>query len=712
MRSLCHSPRGPLIVVLVVLAATLLGVPPAQSAAGSWQSQEVVPGEFVEARLIAAVEGVGNLTALPIGLQLRLDGDWKTYWRSPGDAGLPPRADWSGSSNVRDIQWHWPAPARFSLFGLDTFGYAKEVVFPLSVTPLRPGEPVSLEGMLDILVCSDICVPATFQVRLDLPSGPAGVSDRSANLIERYTSRVPGDGALAGLDLESAVLDGGALLVTASARDGFDRPDILVEAPRPYVLGRAELDIQEGGRRVQARLPIIQDSESGSLLGSQVTLTLVDGNSSAEWRVNLTRGSVQPAEVVDATSTDTAIRFPIILGLAVLGGLILNLMPCVLPVLSLKLLSIVGHGGEAPAQVRAGFLASAAGILASFMLLAAGTILVQSAGGAVGWGVQFQEPLFLVFMVVLLTLFACNLFGLFEIILPPRLNDLAGRFGSGGGLGGHFATGALATLLATPCSAPFLGTAVGFALSSGPIDILAVFLALGVGLALPYLLVAAAPQLASRLPRPGPWMVTVKRALGMALVGTALWLLAVLSAQLSLPAAITVGLLMLVLGMVFWLRHGATGRARTIGTGLAAAIALGAFLAPATLDGKSAEDAAASGMEADWQVFNERSIASHVADGRTVFVDVTADWCLTCQANKLLVLDRENVKAALGESPVVAMRADWTRPDPDIAAFLASFGRYGIPFNVVYGPEAPDGIALPELLTVDVVLDALERAQG
>jgi suppressor for copper-sensitivity B len=539
--------------------------------------------------------------------------------------------------------------------------------------------------------------------------------------------------------------------VTATARTPFTDPDIFIEAEGPWAFGAPAVALSGDGHRLRADLPVLQaPSAAPPLAGLPVTVTLVDGPRAVEHAAAVAApgaggapddagspgGSTAPAAAPDApaagavppAATDvSAAAVAGMLGLAVLGGLILNLMPCVLPVLSLKLLSVVGHGGQAPQRVRLGFLASAAGILASFLVLAAGAIALKAAGGAVGWGIQFQQPLFLVFMILVLTLFACNLLGVFEITLPSGLNDRLARAGGSGagdgdGLAGHFATGAFATLLATPCSAPFLGTAVGFALSRGAAEILAVFMALGVGLALPYLAVAAMPRLATRLPRPGRWMATLKKVLSLALVLTAVWLLAVLAVQVSAAAAWAVAAAMAGLAGLLWLRRRAgSGSLRAAGGALAAVLAAAAFVVPVRLDAPAAGTGTGTGMgsgapvpaaAAVWQPFDRARIDALVADGQVVFVDVTADWCLTCQANKALVLERGAVPAALAGTGVVAMRADWTRPDDRIAAYLAGHGRYGIPFNAAYGPGAPDGVVLPELLTESAVLDALAAAAG
>jgi suppressor for copper-sensitivity B len=301
-----------------------------------------------------------------------------------------------------------------------------------------------------------------------------------------------------------------------------------------------------------------------------------------------------------------------------------------------------------------------------------------------------------------LVLFATNLVGLVPIGLPAPIADRLAS-AQGEGLLGHFLTGAFATLLATPCSAPFLGTAIGYALSRGPVEILAVFTLLGFGLALPYLAVALWPGLATRLPRPGPWMRWLERGLALALTASALWLASVLvseaglSAGLAALAAIVAAVALLAL------------LPRRIAVPAALVLAAAALILPDRLAPLPGERPAAV-ADADWQVFDRKALGSLVRDGKVVLVDVTADWCLTCQVNKRLVLSSPGIRDRLAQPGVVRLRADWTRPDPAIADYLASHGRYGIPFNAVYGPGAPDGVLLPELLTEEAVIQALERA--
>ena len=691
---------GLALTIVAGLLASLFANAPALAAAGDWAETE--QGRV---RLISAVAGVGSEGRLDLGLQFQLEPGWKIYWRSPGDAGYPPRLDWSASRNLADPTLSWPVPERFSLFGLETFGYGDEVVLPIAARAVDPAQGVALAAKLDFLVCEEICIPLEADLALALPSG-AAASSSHGTLIETYRRLVPGEGAEAGLGFESVGLTGdleeAVIEARATSEIAFETPDLLVEGPPAFSYGKPEVALEDEGRSAVIRVPVLARSGARSVIeGKPLTVTLVDGRRGLETTV-----IARFAE--GATPRFDLAGLAVILGLAFIGGLILNVMPCVLPVLSLKLLSVVSHGGGERAQVRRSFLASAAGILASFLGLALLVLGLKGAGMAVGWGIQFQQPIFLVAMILVLMLFAWNLFGLFEFHLPRALGGL-GAQGDDKSLAGSFWTGALATLLATPCSAPYLGTAVGFALARGPLEIVAVFLALGLGMALPYVLVAAVPGLATRLPRPGAWMLWVKRVMGLALLGTAVWLLTVLWAESGLAAALAVAVMALATAPVLWL-----DLRRKLAPGVAAAAILGlglaAFITPPTL-GKpmAARDARTAG---DWQTLEATQIAGLVAQGKVVFVDVTADWCVTCQYNKVQVLDDGRVAERLEAAGVVTLRGDWTRPDPAISAYLESFGRYGIPFNAVYGPGLPAGKALPEILSVDGVLAALDEAEA
>jgi len=411
--------------------------------------------------------------------------------------------------------------------------------------------------------------------------------------------------------------------------------------------------------------------------------------------------------------------------IAVLGGLILNAMPCVLPVVSLKVFGLVRSAAHGRREVVRSALAIAAGILVSFAAMAALAVAAASAGAAVGWGVQFQRPGFVAFLAVVVTLFCLNLWGLFEIPLPSSLARLGGT-AAREGLAGHFVSGLFATLMATPCSAPFLGTAIGFALAQPAPIVFAIFVAAGTGLALPYLVLAAAPGTARFLPRPGAWMETLRGIMGFLLGASAVWLLYVLAAQISPErlALFEVGLLLIAL--VTWLRHrAASDRAAAPGAAggslaalaplvLLLVVAVGAVALAASGGGAAGAGSrlAAQGRPAGligWVAFDRARAESLAAGGQLVFVDVTADWCFTCKVNERLILDTPEVASAFAAHHVLPMRADWTNRNDTITRFLADNGRYGIPFYLLYRPGR-EPLVFSELPSKSAILAALDAA--
>jgi suppressor for copper-sensitivity B len=697
-----------IFTAIIGFAAFMVVSNGAFAAAGPWWTSD-----HGNVRLIADSDYTGAGDTLRLGLEFAMKPGWKIYWRSPGDAGFPPKPNWAGSTNLASVDIDWPAPKRFTVLGLKTLGYEGGVILPLTVRLLEPGKDMSLVANVQFLTCREICVPYDAALTLQLPSG-AETNSQEGALIDKFAARVPTSGGQKGLSILAAMVDGppGAqsLRLTADISGSVSDLDVLVEAPPGFYIG----DVKSVGRGrngtrmlVASVSPPVKSVKAGNptdLMGASLVLTSIDGARAVEQTLTVQRGQIRPPP------TETGwLSLVGVLALALAGGLILNLMPCVLPVLSLKLLSVVGHGGGDHRAVRRGFLASAAGILVSFLILGTGAVLLKATGQAAGWGIQFQQPLFLTLMAVVVALFAANLWGLFEIRLPGVISDRAATTGQGHGMAGHFSTGVFAALLATPCSAPFLGTAVGFALARGAPEIYMIFTALGTGLALPYLLVAAMPSLATNLPRPGAWMVTLRRILGFALLATAAWLLTVLDTQIGRPGALLAGGLLILLFGVLALRRIRIFQNMAwpvLGVVMLSAVIAPPLLvevqpAPATIDANTV-----------WQKFDPEAIPGLVAAGKTVFVDVTADWCITCKINKALVLDDEDVASRLKADGIVAMQADWTRPSEQIAAFLASFNRYGIPFNAVFGPRLPQGRVLGELLTTNEVLSTLDAAAG
>ena len=422
-------------------------------------------------------------------------------------------------------------------------------------------------------------------------------------------------------------------------------------------------------------------------------------------------GASAPARQGTAGSGSTTTHgFFWFIALGLLGGLILNAMPCVLPILSLKVFGLVKSAEGGRGAVVGGSLATALGIVLSFLLLATAAVVARSAGVAVGWGIQFQEPAFVGALAVVMLLFTLNLWGLFEIPLPTWFARV-GSAGPSEGLAGHLTTGFFATLMATPCSAPFLGTALGFALTQSAATTFTMFGAIGVGMASPYLLLAAFPRLGNFLPRPGPWMVTFRIVMGFFLAATLVWLLFVLSGLVAPRRVAFFELALLAIALVVWLAARGEGRRRLRGAAGLVTIALAVLSvvllgqgrlegAPSTL-GVAPEDRLIA-----WEPFDRDRAEAEAAAGNYVFVDVTADWCLTCKVNEALFLETEEVADAFERHGVIAMRADWTRRDERIGRFLADFGRYGIPFYILYRPNAEPHV-FSELLSKSAILDLL-----
>lgn len=665
----------------------------------SADSSEPYGSQIVTARLLTAENAIHpDAQTLSAALHLELADDWKTYWKSPGEVGFPTEVDWQGSSNIASVDFLWPAPKRFVAFDIENYGYSHDVTFPLKVSLATPGLPATLNANVSVLVCKDICVPESFVLNLVVPAGSdSGVDINSADLIAQAVSKVPDDSGASGLALIQTSLGQDQTKLTAlfSSQAPLSNPSIFPDFGLGSAFGPPDFQLSADGKQIWVELPVLALEDPLSI--SELTLT--DGSLAASFLPEFT--TIPPTRPSGSSPPVAGLLW--ITFIAFIGGVILNVMPCVLPVLSIKFASALKSTDQSPARIRAGFLMSALGVLSFMWTLVAILLVIRLSGGAVGWGLQFQSPIFLAVMISLISLFAANMLGLFEITLPQSWNTNLANADGKPGLIGDFGTGALAAILATPCSAPFLGTAVTFALGGTAIQAFLIFTALGLGLALPYILVAMKSSIVYALPKPGNWMVVLKLFLGALLGLTALWLTWVLSNNAGWLTACSVIAALAIIILALATRPKPILKRGVVIVGLAAVI-----LAPTVLPQPGPINASSGDH---WIDFDQQAIASHVANSSIVFVDVTADWCLTCKANKSLVLQRDAVRSELVKDGVVAMRADWTRPNDKILAYLKTNGRFGIPFNIVYGPSAPQGIVLPELLTQDVVLNALKAAR-
>ncbi|MFB2865208.1 protein-disulfide reductase DsbD family protein [Aeromonas sp. MdU4] len=621
-------------------------------------------------------------------LDVALESGWKTYWHSPGEGGIAPQILWD--EPIAALQWHWPVPRHFEVAGLSTQGYQGNVTFPLSLS--YPAEK-ALKGTLRLSTCSNVCILTDYPFTLTVDGqAPAGFDFVWAKAISNLPQPLP-----AATRVELGYQQN-QLQLRAERAEGWQSPALFIDALEGAEFGKPALEVE--GNTLIARVPVSDgwQGDAPDLRGQSLGLLLTSGEQA--WQG---KGSIGEALVLPTPSQ------PLLwlLGAALLGGLILNLMPCVLPVLALKLGSVLQHQAREQGTVRKQFLAASAGIIASFWVLAAMSSLLRAPGfgmsGAVGWGIQFQSAGFIGLMVLVTLLFCANLLGLFEIRLPSALSTRLATSG-GNGLGGHFLQGSFATLLATPCSAPFLGTAVAFALAAPLGQLWLIFTALGIGMSMPWLLVAALPRLALWLPKPGRWMNHLRILLGLMMLGSSLWLSSLLNNHLGSYATgglMAAMLLVLLIGIIW--RYGIRGF--TLALSLSALVG-GALL----LGGAFTAQGSGSTDKVVWQPLSERAITDALAHNKRVFIDVTADWCVTCKANKYNVLLRDEVQQALSAPDVVALRGDWSKPDEAIAAFLRQRGAAAVPFNQIYGPDLPQGVTLSPLLDKDALLTTLHKA--
>ena len=648
------------------------------------------------------------------GVKFVLAPGWKIYWRQPGDVGFPVEASLLSEDNITEHSFFWPFPKRdivdFSGSISESYVYEEEVIFPLYFSVTDPSQPVTLSYKVSYALCKDVCIPAQADLSVDVVPGYSD-EEASAEII-RYKAKLPQKNGENGLSIGMVSLRGGDFLEVVTYNvQGFKSPDIFVEGNSDLGFYAPQVTLSNDRKQAVFLVPVRNfTGKVTTLAGENLRLTLTDRSHAVELMVDgASVGQVTNDSVV---SEGVTLTLYVMLLFGFIGGLILNIMPCVLPVLSIKLLGVVKYGGSSRFRISLGFWLTALGIVSSFMVLATVVAVLQSAGKNVGWGFHFQEPLFIIALVVVLSLFAANLWGLFEFRMP---GFLAGVVEKGehyeGSLVGSFMTGAFATVLATPCTAPFLGTVVGFALAQGTYEIFVTFFAMGVGLASPYIFFSLFPGMIKKLlPKPGAWMVIVKHVMGALLALTAIWLIWVISNQLGMVAALLLLVLMVVKNVKLWLaKHVPFLAKKIVRIPFLVVVLILAFVLPLAVS-KKVENGVGEGSL--WQDFSREAIAVQVSLGKVVFVDVTADWCLTCKANKIFVLYTDDIEEALKADDVVAMQADWTNKNEDIAEYLQDHGRFGIPFNVVYGPGAPEGIVLSEVLSVEEVLEAIKQARS
>lgn len=709
----------------------------------------------VEARLLADAAAVTPGESFRVGVLFTMDAGWHIYWRNPGQAALATELTWkSDALDLGPVQWPAPAVFRQSGEALTTYGYAGEVLlFARAVVRDDARGAAEVEVVANYLACNVDCTPgqAVLRRKIAIQDAAAPASDAVVARFDGAAMQVPLAPDLLGVDVEvaynaSAVRPndafGAALAVVAchapptedapcptmqlsgasldeavvlDRLDGLElRPVASRAHPAAYsglvidLLGRADASDPGADQRLRGVLKLERDDGRPAFVQIDVPLPRARAGADVRATSSPLLVGVRAAPASEPAAAPSLGLLHALL-LALVGGLLLNLMPCVLPVLALKVVGIAHLAHVARRRRLMHGLAYGGGVVLTMLALAAAVAVLKAAGHAAGWGFQFQEPLFVTAVSCVLVLFALNLFGVFEIYVGAHgLGRLASR---SEGLVRSGLEGVLAVVLATPCSAPFLGTAVGFALASETSTIAAVFAAVGVGLAAPFVLLSVAPGLGRFVPRPGDWMIRLKQLLGFALLATVVWLLWLRGRSADVDAMAGLLAVLLTVALAAWAYGAVQLRARPWRLGVLAGssliVALALHLGPGGGETAGAHEEPAIA----WSRFEPRAVASALREGRLVFIDFTADWCITCKVNERTVLADAAVRERLRELGVLLLKADWTRRDEVIRAELERFGKAGVPMYLLYSPKAPSApVILPELLTVDVMLEALARA--
>jgi thiol:disulfide interchange protein/DsbC/DsbD-like thiol-disulfide interchange protein len=695
----------------------------------------VVASDNVKARLVSEVTSLGPGQTAWFALELDIRDGWHTYWRNPGDSGEATKLTWQLPPGFAAGDIVWTTPHSFEVAPLVNYGYAKHAVHMVQITAakdLKAGAPIDLTAKATWLVCSDVCIPETADLKLQIPASAqaGGIDAKDAALFAGARSELPSPAPAA----TSARIEGDQLIISLGKEWGATLSQIKSLVFFPYDEGGIEYaapqKLLRSNDTVQLSMKIgYQPPKPGTLRGVLVA-TEQDGN-------DITSVPIEIAASFDgaglATKSDGATvgaassigapavhSLPMLMLFAILGGLILNLMPCVFPVLSIKALNVVEQARTHPAAVRTKGLVFAAGVTASMLCLAGIMLALRAGGQEIGWGFQLQSPLFVTFLVYLLLAVGLNLSGVFEV--GGGLAGVGDSLTRGDGYSSAFFTGVLATVVATPCSAPFMAPALGAALTQPTLNALCIFAALGVGIALPYVLLSFAPWMRRVLPKPGAWMDTLKQLFAFPVYATAAWFLWVLAAQtspLGLGAALAGAVLIALAAWAYQKSHFTTGGAKAAVLATAVICFAVALLLPvrvAQAPGAApagASSAAAHGDDA-WQPYDAARVAELTLAGRPLLVNFTASWCLTCLVNERNAFADSAVQEIFHDKKVTLMKGDWTTRDPAITQALAAFGRAGVPLYVVYNGKrgSHEPLVLPQILTAGIVENAFADVPG
>ena len=668
---------------------------------------------LVTASLVSNTAGIVPGKPFEIGVLLEMAPHWHTYWEYPGDAGIPTAITWTLPEGFVAGPIQWPLPDRVIEPGeIEVYAYKDKVLLLTAIVP--PPEiaekNVTLRAKVDWLVCEEICIPGSADLEISLPVARES-AEANAELFSTFRKLLP---AATPAPYELSWKRSGNLLeLSVNGLKDAKAVDLFPLPPKGEQVGHPK------GGPIRDGAATITFENPGDLRG----VLVVETESGRQgWLVSsseqvASRGPPSSSIASVPIANQPGLWQALIFGF--LGGFILNLMPCVLPVISLKIFGFIRQAGDHPERILRHGLAFIAGIFAWFLGLGLVILALKSTGREVTWAFQFQNPWFNLVIGCIVFVFALNLFGVFEIVLPGRASTALAEASSREGYSGSFFQGIFATLLATPCTAPFLGTALGFAFSQSPFVILLMFASVALGMSAPYFLLSARPGWMKLLPKPGEWMERVKQFMGFPLLATLIWLLYILGNQRGVEAVIWAAAFLLCLALACWIYGAFCGplssvRTRVVSLAAIVLIVFGGgrfFLADRFAGSTVPGTTSRSGDGIAWKPFSQKALDDLLGAGEPVFVDFTADWCISCKFNERTAIDVPAVREAFSKGGIVPMKADWTNANPEITAALKKFGRVGVPFYVVYPRgESDRPLILPEILTESIVLEALSKA--
>ena len=602
-----------------------------------------------QVRLISPLTHNNGQKEIFFGLQYKLLSGWKTYWKSPGEGGFPQEINWEFSKNVKNIEVQWPTPKYFEILGFTSIGYEEEVLFPLKIEIEDIAKETHINLQINYLVCEDICIPGNANLELLMSPGKANFTEHHF-IIQKAKSLIP----------RSLLKNTNLINFTSKAYEEGNNISIIIVAESENIIQNPEFFTHS-----EFGLPVVKPIISFSPNSKRVTAkfdyskkNIVKNNFVLD---TIFKNNYNTVEYTDKITVEKLSNFGLINNsilyifvISILGGMILNLMPCVLPVLSIKILSVLKSSSN-KLNIGKSFLITSLGIISSFAILALILIFIRSLGVNIGWGMQFQQPLFLIFIAIVLLIFSLNLFGFFEFNIPAFANSQIVEGLTSNNYFRDFFNGFFATILATPCSAPFVGTALTVAFTQSAYIMFGIFILMGLGMAFPYLVFSFFPNLAIFLPKPGIWMNYIKYFLGILLVGTLIWILSILFNHIS-------------------------------------------------YFDKTNESA-----DLNWINLTSVDLENLKRDNDIIFIDITADWCATCQYNKINVINSKEIIDVFEKNNIIKVKGDWTKPNDQIANYLQKYNKYGIPFNIFYSKNNPAGIILSEILTKKEILETIQK---